>query len=59
MWLLYERNCKICTIVETVAIEFLELFDPIGGYCVEKKFNFSVYYLAIKIFFCFSILLGY
>ena len=37
MWLLYERNCKICSIIETMALEILESFDPIDGYCVEKK----------------------
>lgn len=46
MWLLYERNCKICSIIETMAIEILESFD---GYCIERKSQ-SRNYLAIRTF---------
>lgn len=53
MCLLYERNCKICSILEIVAIEILESFDPIDGYCVGKKSQ-SKNYLAIQTFFCFN-----
>jgi len=55
MWLPYERNCKICSIIETMALEILESFDPIDGYCVEKKSQ-SRNYLAIQTFFLFQLL---
>lgn len=52
MWLLYEKNCKICSIIETMAIEILESFDPIDGYCVEKNHNLEITWLFRL--FCFS-----
>ena len=36
-----------------MALEILESFDPIDGYCVEKKSQ-SRNYLAIQTFFCFN-----